>query len=219
MTDTEKNEIMANSIVAAVKEHKVGNMTQLAVAMGLLKKGQSVSGSFAKKVKSLVPNIGDLFKENGVQGKPAAKDAKVVKEVAQPKEQRKKDSAKPAKAAKPAKTVKTPKAAKPPKAPKASSPATETTPALYPRHDKNPFRVNSSYAKAFDCFASFKHGVRRDELLTKVAEAVGKDVKHAGYDLSVILSAKESNTGARHQSCREGFWVRRENDHLTIVID
>ena len=209
MTDAEKNEIMASSIVAAVKHHKVCNMTQLAVSMGLLKKGQSVSGSFGKKVKSLVPDIADLFKANGESGETGksketatpVKPVKLVKPVKEPKEP---------------KVAKEPKATKTPKAPKTSKP---TTPGIYPRHEKNPFRLNSSYGKVFDCFASFKNGVRRDELLTKVAEAVGKDLKHAAYDLAVILSAKESNTGPRHRSCAEGFWVRRENDNLCLVID
>jgi hypothetical protein len=206
MTDQDKNEIMAGSIVAAVKNHKVCNMTQLAVKMGLLKKGQSVSGSFGKKVKSLVPDIADLFKANGETGKgkepinPATpikpiKPVKPIKVVVEPKKAPAKSPQKPAKTPKPG------------------------TPSLYPRHEKNPFRMNSSYGKVFDCFASFKNGVRRDELLTKVAEAVGKDLKHAAYDLAVILSAKDSNTGPRHRSCAEGFWVRRENDHLTLVID
>ena len=217
MTDAEKNEIMASSIVAAVKHHKVCNMTQLAVAMGLLKKGQSVSGSFGKKVKSLVPDIADLFKANGESGetgksKETATSVKLVKPINPVKEPQTPKAIKPVKEPKEPKVAKEPKATKSVKSPKASAPG------IYPRHEKNPFRLNSSYGKVFDCFASFKNGVRRDELLTKVAEAVGKDLKHAAYDLAVILSAKESNTGPRHRSCAEGFWVRRENDNLCLAL-
>jgi len=224
MSDAEKNEIMASSIVAAVKHHKVCNMTQLAVAMGLLKKGQSVSGSFGKKVKSLVPDIADLFKANGESGETgksketatSVKPVKLVKPInpVKPvKEPQTPKAIKPVKEPKEPKVTKEPKATKSVKSPKASAPG------IYPRHEKNPFRMNSSYGRVFDSFASFKNGVRRDELLTKVAEAVGKDLKHAAYDLAVILSAKESNTGPRHRSCAEGFWVRRENDNLCLVID
>lgn len=215
MTEMEKNEIMKSSIVAAVKNHKICNMTQLAVSMGLLKKGQSVSGSFGKKVKSLVPEIADLFKANVTNG-----EMDKGKETAGVKEKEPIKPIKEPKPAKPAKPVKEPKAAKTPKTPKTPKTVkTPTSPGLYPRHAQNPFRLNSSYGKVFDCFASFKNGVRRDELLTKVAEAVGKDLKHAAYDLAVILSAKESNVGPRHRSCAEGFWVRRENDNLCLVID
>jgi len=210
MTEMEKNEIMKSSIVAAVKNHKICNMTQLAVSMGLLKKGQSVSGSFGKKVKSLVPEIADLFKANGTNGEM---DKGKGKETTTP--------VKPIKEPKVAKESKEPKSIpqKTQKSPKNLKSAKTTSPGLYPRHEKNPFRLNSSYGKVFDCFASFKNGVRRDELLTKVAEAVGKDLKHSKYDLAVILSAKESNVGPRHRSCPEGFWVRRENDNLLLVID
>lgn len=235
MTEAEKNEIMKNAVLTAVQKHKVCNMTQLAVSMGLLKKGQSVSGSFGKKVKSLVPDIADLFKANVTNGE----DGKETKETKEPADQPKHKShtsytmlameqeaklekdKKPAKPSIPAKPVKEPKSPKAPTKPlqKPVKAPTSGSPSLYPRHEKNPFRLNSSYGKVFDCFASFKNGVRRDELLTKVAEAVGKDLKHASYDLAVILSAKESNTGARHRSCAEGFWVRRENDHLSLEID
>lgn len=74
MTEQEKNDIMAGSIKAAIEKHKPSNMTQLAVCMGLLKKGQSVSGSFSKKVKTLVPDIQDLFKANGGKDEAAGKD-------------------------------------------------------------------------------------------------------------------------------------------------
>jgi len=236
MTDQEKNEIMASSIFTGVQKHKATSMTQLAVSMGLLKKGQSVSGSFSKKVKSLVPDIDNLFIINrekikaeagngGSEGKGAnqvsaaneakgtkvAKEPKVAKVVAEPKSSPQKTPKTP----KPLKTLKTAKTVKAPKS-KVSSPGSSS---LYPRHEKNPFRLNSSYSKVFDCFASFKNGVRRDELLTKVSEAVGKDLMHSKYDLAVIISAKDSNTGPRHRSCPEGFWVRRENDNLTLEID
>lgn len=129
-------------------------------------------------------------------------------------------SAKPVKLSKPVKSATKPtKPAKPIKAGKKAETAEKTNGKNYPRHALNPFRLNSSYAKVFDVFSSFKNGVRRDELLTKVAEAIGKDLKHAAYDLAVILSAKDSNTGSRHRSCAEGFWVKRENDHLTLMID
>lgn len=90
---------------------------------------------------------------------------------------------------------------------------------IYPRHDKNPFRDGSSYAQIFDAFVSHRDGLRRDELLKVAAAVTGKDAKHAAYDLAVILSPKESPTGPRHRSCREGYWVKRENDHVTIMLD
>ena len=63
-----------------------------------------------------------------------------------------------------------------------------------------------------------KDGIARDELINLLAKETGKDPKHASYDLSVLLSAKESPTGPRHRSCREGFWVKREHHHYTLML-
>jgi len=88
----------------------------------------------------------------------------------------------------------------------------------YPRHEKNPFRPNSSYATAFDLLASMKSGIRRDEAVKLLAKATGKDEKHAGYDLAVLCSARESVSGPRHKSCKEGFFLMKENDHLLLRV-
>ena len=106
---------------------------------------------------------------------------------------------------------------------KAAKTTTKTVKAIkhgkYPRNKANPFREGSSYGAIFDAFATKRGGIRRAELLKLAMNATGKDAKHAAYDLAVILSAKDSNNGPRHPSCRESFWIRRENDHLTLMID
>jgi len=113
------------------------------------------------------------------------------------------------------------KTAKPAKA-KVSKPAKQAKAipqGKFPRHPKNVFRPGSAYGAIYDGFILRRAGIRRDELLKLAMEATGKDAKHASYDLAVILSAKDSPTGPRHPSCREGFWVSRENDHLRLNID
>jgi hypothetical protein len=72
---------MKNGVLTAVQKHQPTNMTQLAVGMGLLKKGQSVSGSFGKKVKSLVPDIADLFKKNMEGAQDKDEGGKTVKPI------------------------------------------------------------------------------------------------------------------------------------------
>ena len=192
-----------------IKDEGVGGVGHVGAVVAVVAddKGNK-SGKVGKgvKVKALAPAKATPIKGKGEKkGKPVVvKATKPVKSV---------PTVKSAKSV-PAKAM--PKPAKPIKEGKK---AEKTNGKIYPRHQNNPFRLNSSYGKVFDAFASFKNGVRRDELLTKVAEAVGKDLKHAAYDLAVILSAKDSNTGSRHRSCREGYWCRRENDHLTLMID
>ena len=84
------------------------------------------------------------------------------------------------------------------------------------RHAKNPFREGSSYATAYDIVAAHPRGLRKDEWVELFCKATGKDLKHARYDLAVLLSAKESATSQRHRSCRDGFWMERDNDHVRL---
>ena len=94
----------------------------------------------------------------------------------------------------------------------------KVTQSRFPRHPKNPYRPGA-YATAFDIIAARK-SIRRDEFVKLVAEATGKDLKHAGYDVAAgILSAKESVSGPRHRSAKDGFYVKRENDHLTLILE
>ena len=132
-----------------------------------------------------------------------------------------KQATKPAAKAK-AKKAKAPAKAKAKKPAKASpkAKAKKNVPqGKFPRNKANPFRAGSAYASIMDAMATKKNGIRRDELTALAMEATGKDVKHASYDLAVILSAKESNNGPRHPSCAEGFWVKRDNDCFTLMVD
>ena len=128
---------------------------------------------------------------------PASKSTKVVKTI--------KPNAKASKTAKPATaTPKTPKVS-----PKFTSP--------HGRADGNPFRNGSAYGVAYDCLHhAGSEGITRGQLVMEVAKTTGKDEKHAGYDVAVLLSAKEN--GERHQSCRPGFWVERTNDFLKLHV-
>ena len=93
------------------------------------------------------------------------------------------------------------------------------------RDPRNAFRPSSSYATCFDILAAHKDGLPREKLVALLAEATGKDAKHAGYDAQVLLSAGpnegglSNNDGPRHRSCRPGFWIRRTNGHVQLVVD
>ena len=114
--------------------------------------------------------------------------------------------------------VKSPKTAKPATAtPKPSQSKTPQFQSPHGRADGNPFREGSAYAVAWDCLAhSGANGISKGQLVMEVASATGKDERHAGFDVAVLLSAKES--GERHQSCRPGFWVERTNDFLKLHV-
>ena len=92
------------------------------------------------------------------------------------------------------------------------------------RDPRNPFR-EGAYGKCYDILAAHKDGLSREKLVGLLAKAMGKDLVHAGYDAQVLLSAGpnesglSNNDGPRHRSCRPGFWVRRTNGHVQLVVD
>ncbi len=86
----------------------------------------------------------------------------------------------------------------------------------FPRSPQNPFRAGSAYGTVFDILAAHPDGISRQDLLKLTAKATGKDSTHAGFDMAVVLSARDSLNGERHRSCASGFYVCRENDHLSL---
>jgi hypothetical protein len=112
---------------------------------------------------------------------------------------------------------------KPTKAPKtAVKSAKVTKPVIkskYARHPQNPYRQGSGYGLVFDILASHKEGLRRDVLVKLYSQESGKDEKKgAMWDSTVVLSGSESNTGKRHRSAREGYWVKKTNDHVMLMV-
>lgn len=109
-------------------------------------------------------------------------------------------------------TKSSPKPIKPAPAKKASKAPKFRSPV--PRSPSNPFR-ESSYGICFDLLASKPEGMPRAELIAQLAKITGKPVKNAGYDAAVVLSARPDG---RHQSCRPGFIVIRENDNVRLEV-
>ena len=95
----------------------------------------------------------------------------------------------------------------------------------WPHDERSKFRPGSSYDTCFSILAAHKDGLPRSRLVELLAEATGKTAKLAGYDAQVVLSAwgneegLSRNDGPRHRSCRPGFWVKRANGHVTLMVD
>ena len=143
------------------------------------------------------------------------KSSKASKSIKKASPKATKPSQKTAKASKPIKPVtKAVKPANPTKTPKVS-PKFQSP---HGRVEGNPFRNGSAYAVAWDVLAHAggSEGISKGQLIMEVAKATGKDERHAGFDVAVLLSAKEN--GERHQSCRPGFWVERTNDFLKLHV-
>lgn len=167
----QKAEISAVAATKAIQDGNLTSLTQVSKALGLGK--GSVSGSVAKRLREILPNIDGMLAQNKDAGKkPAIKEGK------------------------------------------------------WPRDKRNVFRAGtSSYGIAFDILAAHKAGLPKGKLVELLAEATGKDAKHAGYDAQVLLSAKpnedglSNNDSPRHRSCRHGFWVQRTNGHVKLMFD
>ena len=89
----------------------------------------------------------------------------------------------------------------------------------YPRSQANPFRPKSNYSLAFDILAANKEGLPLPTWRELYAKAARKSPKLASYDIQVLLTAKDTPTGERHRSCRDGFYIKREGDHVRIRFD
>lgn len=110
------------------------------------------------------------------------------------------------------------KSAKKPVARKSAKKSRPTN-STFSRSDKNPFREHSSYATAWDILFAHPAGLPRQKLVELLAKATGKSVKRAGYDVSVVVSpASASPTSIRHRSCRDGYGIERENDHVVLRL-
>lgn len=106
-----------------------------------------------------------------------------------------------------------------PKSGKSEKTAKKNSKAKYARCDKNPFREGSNYSLAFDILASSKDGLSLAEWRERYAKAARKPLKLAGFDTQVLLTAKYTPTSERHRSCRDGFFIEREGDHVRIRFD
>jgi hypothetical protein len=180
--------LTAEAVLAAIERGRPRNITGLAHGLGY---SGSVGSSLTKKLRSLVPGIDSLFLKQGDASRASGGDPEAdVTPVA------KKPTAKAAK----------PKGGK------------------WPRHAGNPFRVGS-YATCFDILAAHPGGLTRERLVELLAAATGKDIQHAAFDAQVVLSARGAECpnlnpfeGPRNRSARFGYWVRRVNSHVELVL-
>lgn len=86
----------------------------------------------------------------------------------------------------------------------------------FSRHISNPFRTNSNYALAYDVLAAYPEGLPLATWRELYAKAAKKSLKLASFDTQVLLTAKDRPTSERHRSCRSGFYIERQCDHVTL---
>ena len=205
-----KVELTVEAVRAVIDRDQPKSLTSLAHGLGY--KG-SVSSSVTGKLRKLVPGIDALLASNKTSkaneaNKPAKQGGGNVAQKAP----------KVPKAEKPAAPV-----GQPAGQPAKGNPSRKA--GKWPRDSRNVFRPGSAYGICFDILAAHPDGLPRERLVELLAHATGKDAKRAAFDAQVVLSARpnedglSSNDGPRHRSCRPGFWVRRTNGHVQLVVD
>ena len=184
-----KVEVSREKIVEILESKSPKSLTEVYRHLGGVGK---LSGSVAGKMRTLVPDIEKVVAGNrageGAKGEGAAKKG-------EPKGRGET-------------TLRT--------SGKSKKTAKRASKATYPHCDMNPFREGSNYSLAFDILAASKDGLPLADWRERYAKAARKPLKLAVYDIQVLLTAKESPTGERHRSCRDGFYIEREGDHVTL---
>ena len=221
-----RHELLADAVTAAIKAQKICNMTQLAIHLKVIKKGQSVSGSFSKKLRVLVPELQDLFDANianngesaivkdaaTTSSKPSTSTAAKVKAPMAVKADKMVKEVKPSKSvAKPVKTIKAVKGSKTDK-------GTNKESGENSNPDGNPYRSYSSYGKLWSIlFKNKEKGISRADLIKQGMTAIGKPEKNTGFDVAVVVSP--SQDGSAHRSANKAadkYWVERDGGLLKL---
>ena len=178
--------LLKESLILILETHYPQSLTE---AYRLLGGKGKLSGSTAKRMRTLVPGLDEWVARNKA-------NAGKAKGEGEPKEGKAKFRI--------SKTSKGDKRG--------------VVKSKYPHSASNPFREGSNYSLAFDILASFPEGLPLAEWRESYAKAARKSLKLASYDIQVLLTAKDSPTGERHRSCRDGFYIERETDHVTLKI-
>ncbi|GEM_PF-1266866 len=191
MSRKSKIEITEEFVRKAIEDGKLTSMTQLAHEFGY--KG-SVSSSLTKKFRQLMPDVDALLAANKLAG---------------------------------GNTGKVSKARKPPKSkPSSKSAKAKSKSGKWPHVDRNPFkRSGSAYGLCFDILVAHPDGLPRQKLVELLAKATGKDLTKAAFDVQVICSARGEAgeglnpfEGPRNRSAHFGYWVKRDNSHVRLVL-
>ena len=162
----------------------------------------------SKSPKSLT----EVYRHLGGQGKLSGSTAKKMRSLVEGIDEWVANN----KASAPTKTEPVPKSEKE-KFRTSKKPGKQPAPkAKISRHFSNPFRTKSGYSLAYDILAAYPDGLPLAKWRELYAKAAKKSLKLASFDTQVLLTAKDRPTSERHRSCRSGFYIERQCDHVTL---
>ena len=175
-----KIELSKENIVAILESKSPKSLTEVYRLLG----GHKLSGSTAKKLRSLVPDVEErLAKNKGGAGEAEGKSPATLRTSGK--------SDKVAKSRKP--RVHQPEEA-----------------------ESTPYRKGSAYSKVYQILAEHPNGISRADLIREAARRCKKTASRSAFDVAVVVSPRESCTGPRHRSARDGYFLEVEGSCLKL---
>ena len=73
-----------------------------------------------------------------------------------------------------------------------------------------PYREGSAYSKVYQILMEHPDGISRADLIREAARRCKKPASRSAFDVAVVVSPRESCTGPRHRSARDGYFLEVE---------
>ena len=85
--------------------------------------------------------------------------------------------------------------------------------------ESTPYRKGSAYSKVYQILAEHPDGISRADLIREAARRCKKPATRSAFDVAVVVSPRESCTGPRHRSARDGYYVKVEGSCYTLCTN
>ena len=85
--------------------------------------------------------------------------------------------------------------------------------------ESTPYRKGSAYSKVYQILAEHPNGISRADLIREAARRCKKPASRSAFDVAVVVSPRESCTGPRHRSARDGYFLEVEGSCLKLRTD
>ena len=82
--------------------------------------------------------------------------------------------------------------------------------------ESTPYRKGSAYSKVYQILAEHPNGISRADLIREAARRCKKPASRSAFDVAVVVSPRESCTGPRHRSARDGYFLEVEGSCLKL---
>ena len=82
--------------------------------------------------------------------------------------------------------------------------------------ESTPYRKGSAYSKVYQILAEHPNGISRADLIREAARRCKKPAGRSAFDVAVVVTPRESCTGPRHRSARDGYFLEVQGSCYTL---